>query len=479
MLFNSLPFAIFFSVLFFLYWFLFRNNLKWQNLLLLFASYLFYYLMDSRFLLLLILNSLINFLLGKYIAAAKEQRRKSLLTTIGVIIGLGQLIYFKYFNFFIESFKIGLNKFGFHSDIHLLNIILPLGISFYTFKIIGYLIDIKNGKIDPVDNWCVFYIYVGFFPAIIAGPIDKSKVLIPQLQRRREFNFQDSIDAIKQIGWGLFKKVVIADNLTINTNQIFENYQHQNGSTLLLISFLYSIQIYADFSGYSDMAIGISRLLGLKITKNFDYPFFAQNTAQFWRKWHMSLTQWLTEYLFTPLTIAFRDMGKIGLMLAIFINFIIIGFWHGAKWTYGAFGLIHAVYFIPLVITGKVNKNKKIAPGKLLPSPTELFNILLTFFLVNIAFIFFRADNLTTAFGFIRGIASASLFHVPDWESRHIIIFLILFIVIEWLGRDHQYGLAIIGSKWPTFVRWVFYYFIFWAIFFFAGSDQNFIYVQF
>ncbi|MGF7078340.1 MBOAT family O-acyltransferase [Mucilaginibacter sp. UYCu711] len=479
MLFNSIPFAIFFSAFFLLYWFLFRNNLRWQNLSLLFASYLFYYLMDSRFLLLLIFNSLINFLLGRYIAAAKEQKRKSLLANIGVIIGLGQLIYFKYFNFFIESFTIGLNKLGLHADVHLLNIILPLGVSFYTFKIIGYLIDIKNGKINAVDDWCVFFTYVGFFPAIIAGPIDKSKVLIPQLQRRREFDFDDSVDAIKQIGWGLFKKVVIADNLTLNTDAIFTNYQHQNGSTLLLISFLYSIQLYADFSGYSDMAIGISRLLGLKITKNFDYPFFAQNTAQFWRKWHMSLTQWLTEYLFTPLTIAFRDMGKSGLMLAVFINFITIGFWHGAKWTYGAFGLIHAIYFIPLIITGKVNKNKKITHGKLLPSPTEFFNILSTFFLVNIAFIFFRADNLSMAFGFIKGIMSISLFHIPDWSSKHSLGFLVMFIVIEWLGRDHQYGLAKIGGSWPAFIRWGFYYFIFWVIFFFAGSNQNFIYVQF
>jgi D-alanyl-lipoteichoic acid acyltransferase DltB (MBOAT superfamily) len=479
MLFNSIPFAIFFSVFFLLYWSLSKNSPKWQNGFLLFTSYLFYFLWDSHFLILLLLNSLVNFLLGRFIATAKERKTKALLTAAGVIIGLGQLIYFKYFNFFIESFTTGLNKFGLYADIHLLNIILPLGISFYTFKIIGYLIDIKNGKLGPVDDWCVFFVYVAFFPCTIAGPIDKSKTLIPQLQRKREFDFTDSIDAIKQIGWGLFKKVVIADNLTLNTNQIFEHYQYQNGSTLLLVSFLYSIQIYADFSGYSDMAIGLSRLLGLKITKNFDYPFFAQNTAQFWRKWHMSLTQWLTEYLFTPLTIAFRDKGKIGLMLAIFINFIIIGFWHGAKWTYGAFGLIHALYFIPLVITGKVNKNKKIAPGKLLPSPTELFNILSTFLLVNIAFIFFRADNLNTAFGFIGRIASASLFHIPDWESKHIIIFLILFIVIEWLGRDHQYGLAKIGSKWPKFIRWGFYYLIFWAIFFFAGSDQNFIYVQF
>ena len=253
-----------------------------------------------------------------------------------------------------------------------------LGISFFTFRTLSYLLDIDKGKIKAEKNWVVFFAYVSFFPSILSGPIDRAKNLIPQLEKKRAFDYNQAIDGLRQILWGLFKKIVIADNCAPFVNQIFNNYQSYPSSSLLLGAFFYAIQIYADFSGYSDMAIGISRLMGFNITKNFDFPFFAQNIAEYWRKWHMSLTSWLTDYVFTPLSIAFRDYGKWGLTFAIIINFTIIGIWHGPNWTYVLFGFLHGCYFIPLILRGTMNKKNKIAKGKLFPSFRELINMLAT-----------------------------------------------------------------------------------------------------
>jgi len=478
MLFTTFSFLLFFTAFFFLYWLALGNNLKRQNLLLLIGSYVFYAAWDYRFLALIIVNSLLNFILGQKISAAKEHNTKKILTTVGIILGLGQLFYFKYFHFFIDSFA-ALLHIKEPGALQTLNILLPLGISFYTFKLVGYLIDIKNKKAESVDDWVVFFSYVAFFPCIIAGPIDKGKTLIPQLKAARKFDYTEAIEALKQIAWGMYKKVIIADNLSQYCDETFANVSVYSGSTALVGVMMYVLQLYADFSGYSDIAIGISRLLGFDITRNFDYPLFAQNIAQFWRKWHMSLTQWLNEYLFTPLAIAFRDYGKFGTILAIFINFIVIGFWHGANVTYGVFGLINAIYFIPLVLLGKVNKSKKSNSDKLFASRKELINIALTFLMVAFAFIFFRANNLNSAIQIIQKIASPSLLQKPFIMTKFVIPYIVIFIAIEWLGRNESFAMAKIAYNWPIFGRRLFYYFIFFSIFFFAAVNQNFIYVQF
>ena len=460
MIFNSVDFAVFFILFFLLYWHVFNRNIKLQNLLVLGGSYLFYAWWDWRFLFLLIGSSVLTYLLGIYIASSKNEKQRKLLFYIGLLQGLGGLIYFKYFNFFVESFIHAFSWFNVHVGLHTMQIILPLGISFYTFRTLSYLFDINNGKLKPCTDWVVFCSYVAFFPSLISGPIDRARMLIPQLENPRVFDKEQIFDGLRQILWGLFKKIVIANNCAAFTNTVFDQYQTFPGSTLLIGAFVFAIQIYADFSGYTDMAIGFSRLLGFKISKNFDFPYFALNIAEFWRKWHISLTSWLTEYVFTPLSFAFRGMGKIGLVLAILINMLVCGIWHGANWTYILFGLIHGILFIPLIIRGTIFKKKVIAKGKLLPSFAEVGNMLLTFTMVVFVEIFFKAESVTLAFKYIGGIFSRSLFSAPHLltNSKITLVLIGLFMAVEWVGKDEEYSLAKIGITLRSPFRWAIYY---------------------
>jgi len=483
MLFNSLSFALFFIIVFILYWFVFGRNVKLQNIFLLISSYFFYSFWDWRFLSLLIFTSLVSFALGNQIGKSGNIKTKRTFLYFGIIISLGVLFYFKYFNFFVASFISLFSRFGFNLDIHTLNIILPLGISFYTFRIISYLIDVHRGKITPANDWVNYFLFVAFFPSLISGPIDKAGMLIPQLEKKRVFNGDEGVDGLRQILWGLFKKTVIADNCASITNPVFDNFHHLPASTILIGIFLYTIQIYADFSGYSDMAIGTARLLGLNITRNFDFPFFAQNIAEFWRKWHISLTSWLTEYVFTPLSISFRDYGKAGLVLAILINFTLIGIWHGANWTFVLFGFLHGCYYVPLIISGSLNKRKKLTKGEFFPSLSEFIKIAGTFLLVMFTFVIFRSDTIGQAFALYRSLFSRSILSSPVFDAanvvEHTFIFIVFLFIIEWIGRDGQYALSDIGKKWHPAVRWSFYYATLILVFLFAGSDQQFIYFQF
>ena len=404
MIFNSISFVVFFVIFFIFYWFVFNKNLRLQNLLILIGSYVFYGWWDWRFLSLLIGYSLVNFLLGFYIYKAKEHYTKKFLAFMGVFVGIGLLSYFKYTNFFITSFLTLFSSLNIKLEVHTINVILPLGISFYTFRTLSYLFDIKNNKIKPTSDWVAFFSFVAFFPCLLSGPIDRAKTLIPQLEKTREFKYNDAVAALRQILWGLFKKVVIANTLAQVTDNVYANYQHKPGSTLLVAVFYFSIQLYADFSGYSDMAIGVARLLGFNVTRNFNYPFFAQNIAEYWRSWHISLTSWLTDYLFTPLSISFRDYGKTGLIMAIIINFILVGIWHGANWTFVLFGFLHGCYFIPLILNGTMNKKKKMNVNKAVPSFVEVKNMLSTFTLVSFTLIVFRSDSISAAFGFVTRI---------------------------------------------------------------------------
>ncbi|NOW94987.1 MBOAT family protein [Mucilaginibacter sp. SG564] len=480
MLFTSITFVIFFTLFYFLYWFFFNRSLKLQNLLILTGSYVFYAWWDWRFLLLLIASSLLNYFLGIGMFNSKQEKFRTILLWIGLLQGLGSLLFFKYFNFFVKSIVTSFNAFHIRPDIYTLNIILPLGISFYTFRTLSYLLDIKHGKIKPSTDWMVFFCYVSFFPCVISGPIDRPKTLIPQLAKKRVFDYTQATDGMRQILWGLFKKIVIADNCAVFTNDIFEHYKTLPASSLLFGAFLSLIQVYADFSGYSDIAIGLSNLMGFKITRNFNTPFFAQNMADFWRRWHISLTSWLTDYVFTPLSIYLRNLGKTGLILAIVTNFMAIGIWHGANWTFILFGFLNGCYYIPLILRGTFNKQKKIVTRKPLPA---LLNMAATFILIMFTFILFRADSLAQAFDYYQRLFSRSLFSAPviieKVNTAATLVCMVIMFGAEWLQRDKQHALQIdCIKKFP--VRAIIYYSLILIILTFTATRHtDFIYFKF
>jgi len=484
MIFNSIDFLIFFVVVFSLYYFVLKERTKSQNVLLLVASYVFYAWANWKILPLLAVTTVGFYGLGIAAFDAKTEKRKSLFTALGVIFGIGTLLYFKYFNFFISSFKDLFELFGLQTNLHTFKIIVPIGISFYTFRLLSYIIDIQRGKIEPTRDIIAFATYVAFFPCILAGPIDRPATLIPQLRSKRVFDYPLAVDGMKQILWGLFKKVVIADNFAVYVNQIFGSYQDQTGSVLLLGAVFYSFQMYADFSGYSDIAIGLSKVLGFRVTKNFDYPYFAQNIAEFWRKWHISLTSWLTDYVFMPLNIKWRDWNKWGMILAIIVNFVLCGLWHGDNWTFVLWGFYHGLLFIPLILSGAMFKKSKIETYKWgFPKPKTLFNILLTFGLVTLGLVLFRSDSIGQAFEYFGGIGTKSLFSIPNVllpniQSTAIALFILFFV--EWIGRKEEYAIASLGLNWKRTFRWMFYLLIgYFVCFHGSQTEQNFVYFQF
>jgi alginate O-acetyltransferase complex protein AlgI len=483
MTFTSAQFVIFFSVFFLLYWTVFTKTVKLQNLFILAGSYAFYAYWDWRFLLLLIGSSIINYFLGIWIAKSKVEKHRNVLLWIGVMQGLGCLLFFKYYNFFLTSFISSFSAFHTSLGLHTLNIVLPLGISFYTFKTISYLLDIKKGKIEPTTDPIVYFSYISFFPSLLAGPIDRAKTLIPQLEIKREFNYAQASDGMRQVLWGVFKKVVIADNCAMFTNNVYDNYTTLPASSLLVAAFLYTIQLYADFSGYSDIAIGVSNLLGFKITRNFNYPFFAQNIADFWKRWHISLTSWLTDYVFTPLSIYFRDYGKLGLILAIIINFTLCGIWHGANWTFVLFGFLHGCYFIPLIVKGTLNKKIKANGDRRLPSWTVFIKMGTTFILVMLAFVIFRANKLTQAFDYYGKLFSLSLFSPVAIAERINMAAasasILIMFTAEWFQQDKQHPMQISFIK-NFAVRALIYIFLIGMVLCFSATkNTDFIYFKF
>lgn len=484
MLFNSIEFLGFFTLFFFIYWLLFKGNLKLQNLFLLLGSYAFYAYWDWRFLSLIIGSSILNYFIGIQIQKTTSNQTKRLLVGVSILQGIGSLILFKYVDFFILSFVALSKTIGLNPNIHTLNLILPLGISFYTFRTLSYILDIYKGKISPTSNWVIFFTYVAFFPSLISGPIDRASSLVPQLEKKRIFDASQMSDVLRQILWGLFKKMVIADNCSALTNQIFDNYLTYPASSLVLGAFFFTIQVYADFSGYSDMAIGVARLLGFKINRNFNYPFFSQSIAEFWQKWHISLTSWMTDYVFAPLNIAFRDYGNLGLILAIFINFMAVGIWHGANWTFLFYGFIQACLFVPMILRGTLFKKKKFQKDRVWPTIVELRNMVGTFLLVMLTIVIFRVDNITQGLVYLKRIFSTSLFSIPEITNNRTnaiiaLIFIAILILVEWLQRNKEHGLEISKMK-PAFVRFSIYYLlIFFIIYFGASRNNQFIYFKF
>lgn len=482
MLFNSIEFCFFLPVVFVLYWFVTHKNLKLQNLLLLIASYVFYGWWDWRFLSLIVFSSFVDYLIGVFLLNTVSATKRKALLSLSIIVNLGFLGFFKYYNFFAESFAEAFTLLGSPIDVYRLNIILPVGISFYTFQTLSYTIDVYKGKLEPTKDIIAFFAFVSFFPQLVAGPIERATNLLPQFYRHRTFKYHQAVDGLRQILWGLFKKVVIADNCAEFANQIFNNSSELNGSTLVLGAIFFTFQIYGDFSGYSDIAIGTSRLFGFNLMKNFAFPYFSRDIAEFWRRWHISLSTWFRDYLYIPL-----GGSRGGMWMKIrntFIIFIVSGFWHGANWTFVIWGALNALYFLPLMLLNKNRVHKGIvAKGKIIPSFKDLLNMGITFMLTVIAWVFFRAENVSHALHYLSEIFSSSLFKSPFYSglgaSRNTIVMMMLFIIVEWLGREGEYAIQNLGLRWKKPLRWGFYYLIILAILWLGGEEQAFIYFQF
>lgn len=478
MLFNSFSFAIFFPIVFILYWFVFNKNHKHQNLLLLVASFYFYACWDWRFMFLLLFSVLLDYYSGLMIEKANTKSRRLFWMWLSIGINLGFLGFFKYYNFFTESFTELFAGLGFHINPWTLKIILPVGISFYTFHGLSYVLDIYNRKIKAEHNFVDYAVFVSFFPLLVAGPIERATHLLPQIQRERKFDYTKAVDGLRQILWGLFKKVVIADNCAEYANTIFNHSADQSGSNLVMGALFFTVQIYCDFSGYSDIALGTARLLGIELLKNFSFPYFSRDIAEFWCRWHISLSSWFRDYLYIPL-----GGSRGGTWMKIrntFIIFLVSGFWHGANWTFIFWGFLNALYFMPLLLTNNNRNNLEVvAMGKLLPTLKDFFKIAVTFGLTVFAWIFFRAEDMTHAFQYISGFFNRSLFSMPTIFPKNIILLTLFFFVIEWLGRENNYAIESFGFRFPKFFRIGFYYLILILIFFFMGKEQEFIYFQF
>jgi len=444
MLFNSLDFAIFLPIVFVLYWFVTQRNLKWQNALVVIASYVFYGWWDWRFLSLIIFSTLVDYSIGRQLQSESNNSKRKLLLWSSILINLGFLGFFKYYNFFIDNFVQAFSFFGHSIQPNTLNIILPVGISFYTFQTLSYTIDVYKRKLDPTKDLIAFSAFVSFFPQLVAGPIERATNLLPQFYERRKFEYAKAVDGMRQILWGLFKKIVIADNCAKYANEIFNNSADYTGSILFMGALFFTFQIYCDFSGYSDIAIGTSRLFGFDLKQNFAFPYFSRDIAEFWRRWHISLSRWFRDYLYIPLG---GSRGGTGMKVRnTFIIFIVSGFWHGANWTFIFWGLLNAIYFLPLLLT-KNNRNHLdvVAEGKYLPSFKEFAGMCLTFFLTVTAWIFFRADTIEHALHYISGVIQhpGSFLLLSNYTAYDFIInLLVFFVVIEWLGRTEPFALS-------------------------------------
>jgi len=482
MLFNSIDFAIFLPIVFIIYWFVTNKNLKLQNFLLVAASYFFYGWWDWRFLSLILFSTVVDYSVGLGLAKEEDKTKRKVLLWTSILVNLGFLGFFKYYNFFLDNFLTAFSLFGTDIKANSLNIILPVGISFYTFQTLSYTIDIFKRKLEPTKDFLAFSAFVSFFPQLVAGPIERATHLLPQFYTKRTFNYSRAVDGMRQILWGLFKKVVIADNCAEYANLIFNNSADFSGSTLVLGALFFTFQIYGDFSGYSDIAIGTSRLFGFDLMRNFAFPYFSRDIAEFWRRWHISLSTWFRDYLYIP--IGGSRGGTWMKIRNIFIIFIVSGFWHGANWTFIVWGALNALYFLPLMLLNRNRVNSDIvAQGKYLPTFKEFFNMTFTFSLTVLAWIFFRAENIGHALSYLSKIFSKSIFTIPNLGATQGVIITILLItvfsIIEWIGRENQFAISNLGIKRYRFLRWSMYLSLIYLVIIFGGKQQEFIYFQF
>lgn len=476
MLFNSPEFLIFIWIVFLGYWWL-HGSLRLQNAFLLVSSYFFYGWWDWRFLGLLVLSSAIDFNVGRALKNSEKLGRRKLLLFVSLAANLGILAYFKYCNFFIQSTGDLLRSLGFQPNFTTLNIILPVGISFYTFQTLGYTIDIYRRKIGACDDWLSFFTYVSFFPQLVAGPIERASNLIPQIVAKRQFDYQQSVDGLKQVLWGLFKKVAIADTCASVVNPIFE-LDSCSSPQLMIGAVCFAFQIYCDFSGYSDIAIGIAKLLGFRLMTNFRFPYFSRDIAEFWRRWHISLSTWFRDYVYIPL--GGSRVSKTRSVFNIFIVFLISGFWHGANWTFLVWGAINALLFVPLFLSDKNRKHidSIVAERRYFPSLREVMAMAWTFGAVCIGWIFFRAQTVLEAINYIQRMFDPRNMHWTVSRNELLqVALLIAFVSFEWSRRRKEILLDFPSLR--VEARWLIYLMIAVAICTLAENKDAFIYFQF
>ena len=481
MTFVSYDFALFLPIVFTIYWTLGRNTAKWQNYILLLASGYFFLAIDAIFLLLLLIAMGFTYGIAQQIFRQSDERKMKYWLWLGLAGNVGVLLYFKYADFFIQNAQDAFTFFGVSVHFTLLHVLLPVGLSFYTFQHIGYLLDIYYEEIEPYSNLLHFGLYGMYFPKLLSGPVERAQHFIPQLQTKRLFDTTLAVDGLRQILWGFFAKVVIAENCATLVNPIFHNPSNYDRLSLCLAAFLYAIQLYADFSGYSNMAIGISKLFGIRLLDNFRTPFFSTSIADYWRGWHISLTQWMMDYVFTPLSFTLRNLQKWGTLLAIIVTFLIVGMWHGAQWNFIIYGLVHGLYFVPMVWSGSMQT------GDSKPIKTKLTfsffgKMLALFVLISFTDIIFRSATLSEATNFYQliieqpwMIRSSSIFF--SGYTVLVLIFISLFFSMEWLTQNKSHNLAI--GFMPKPIRWSLYYGLVLLIVIFGKSSETFIYVQF
>ena len=480
MLFNSIEFAVFLPIVFFLYWFVFNRNLKLQNFFVVVVSYVFYGWWDWRFLFLIAFTSFCSWYSGLLIERYKDEHRKAkTISILNIVLNLLILGVFKYYDFFVTSFA---NLFlGGKTDGLLLKIILPVGISFYTFQALSYSIDVYRGKMEPTKDIIQFFAFVSFFPQLVAGPIERATNLLPQFAKPRRFDYDDAVDGMRQMLWGLFKKMVVADNCAFYVNQVFSDYSSYSGSTLLLAAVFFTFQIYCDFSGYSDIAIGVAKLFGIRLMRNFNVPYFSRDIAEFWRRWHISLTTWFRDYVYIPLGGSRVSSAKV--IRNTFVIFLLSGLWHGANWTFIVWGAYHALLFLPLILTGKNRKyTNQVAEGRSLPSLKEMCQMSITFMLVVIGWILFRADSIEQAWGYLLGIFNKSLFTAPWLHLRSyylpVLLSILVLLIVEWVQRGKEHAFDLRGIK-SHVLKYFIYLLVVIALFWLGGQAETFIYFQF
>jgi D-alanyl-lipoteichoic acid acyltransferase DltB (MBOAT superfamily) len=484
MLFNSIDFAIFLPIVFVLYWYAANNNLKVPNLLVVIASYVFYGWWDWRFLSLIIFSTLLDFTVGLKMKNKENRTKRKILLWISIIVNLGFLGVFKYYNFFLDSFISAFTFFDKEIELTSLNIILPVGISFYTFQTLSYTIDVYKKKLEPTKDIISFAAFVSFFPQLVAGPIERATNLLPQFYTKRTLNSQSIVEGLRQILWGLFQKVVIADQCAPIVNDIFENYTSYSSPLLALGTVLFSFQIYGDFAGYSNIAIGTSKLFGFTLKRNFAYPYFSRNIAEFWRRWHISLSTWFRDYLYIPLG-GSRSGRPVILIRNVLIIFVVSGFWHGANWTFIVWGALNAIYFIPLILLGR-NRNhlEIVANDRSLPTLREFLAIISTFVLTSFTWIYFRSATLFDANNYIYQLISFK-FNPEDFslgmliDILFIFVFIAILLTMEWINRKRDYPFHQ-DTNTNLLLRWIYYIAIGSLVLIYGNNNQSeFIYFQF
>ncbi|MCM1108815.1 MAG: hypothetical protein NC388_07145 [Clostridium sp.] len=482
MSFISFDFLVFLPLVFLSYWFLVGRNLNVQNLFVVIVSYVFYGWWSPTFLLLIFTTSACSYASGLLIRSVRRdgrggERAAWWIAAANVAVNVGILGVYKYYDFFAESLVDAFALLGVRLSLRSLHLVLPVGISFYTFQALSYTIDVYRRKLEACKDPVAFFAFISFFPQLVAGPIERATSLLPQFQARRHFHYTEAADGCRQMLWGFFKKMVIADNCGKLVDEIYAGHEGMTSSTLVLGMVYFTFQSYCDFSGYSDIAIGTARLFGIRLTRNFNFPNFSRDIAEFWRRWHMSLNTWWRDYIYYPLGGSRCNTAKrVRNTAAIFL---VSALWHGGNWTFIAWGIYHILLFIPLLL---LHRNRRftgpVAEGRSLPTLPELGMMLRTFLLVAFGRIFFRSESIEQALSYIRHMCSPSLLDRPSHLSLILVSAIALMTAMEWYNRNGQHGLSRV-PEWPMAVRTATYWGVLLFIYFFAGHTENFIYFQF